>query len=164
MLGADGTGGDVRAVHRSGGEVRGADYSVGQISCRCEALIWRKKLETRGSVVAEPHPQAKIGLGEDHRSQEGIHQGRVTEEHGVKSLCDWERDTRRRLAAGDAAAVVAPVGDAAGGIDEGEFELARALEIDRRCADRDAALVVNERRCRDRLWWAGEEERREGDG
>ena len=138
LAAADGTAGDFGA----GDAAIWHAASNNRITDGSNALVRCEELGAVGAVI-EPDAQTHIGIGEDT----GGHGGHVGERgvpqlHGVESLGDGESDGGGGLAARGAAAIIAPVGGAAGGADEGELELAGAVKV--QGADRDAALVVQD--------------------
>ena len=127
-------------------------------AARGDALVGSKKLRAV-FPIAEPDAQPQIGAGENGRGHGGhVRERGIAEEDGVTAFADRERDGRRRLAACGAGSVIAPIRCRAGGIDDGELEAARALEV--HAPNSDAALVVDELRPL-RVCEAGEEERRQ---
>ncbi len=151
---------DVDRGHRAGGDGRAADTARGDlvgthgargnlgrrdrtvrhatrhqgVTDGGNALVGAQLLNAIDPVI-EPDAQPDVGVGEHRRRDGGGHvrDVGVAEQHGVQALGDRE---------GHGIDAVAPVRCGAVGIDQGELELPRAVEV--RAVVHDAALIVDD--------------------
>src|SRR5947209_7107484 len=113
-------------------------------------------------AVIEPDAQTHVRVTKDAERQ-GAHvrQRRIAEQQTEEAVADRERDGVDRRIATAAGSVVAPVSRRPACVDERKLELPRAIEVHRRTADRDAALIIHKLRHL-RVQLGSEEERDEG--
>ena len=95
-------------------------------------------------AVIEPDTQIHLAVGE-HTGGNGLRHVRhssIAQVHRKDAASDRERDGGGGLTAGGAGTVIAPVGGAAVGVDEGELKLAGAGKVD--AVDGYFALVADD--------------------
>lgn len=92
--------------------------------------------------IVEPDAEADIGVFEDGGRECG--HACIAKKDGVQAFDNGKRNSGGRLGTCGGGAVIAPVGDRAGAVDEGKFELTGAFEVG--AVHGDATLVIDELR------------------